>query len=207
MVQDKAAGTVNDFRISPVKSSVLSLGYYAANLISTLIVCVTAAVVCLVYMSFAGFYMSAADVVLMFLDILLLVLFGTALSSLINFFLSTQGQISAVGTIISAGYGFLCGAYMPISSFGEGLQKVLMFMPGTYGTSLIRNHAMRGVLSELSVQGIPSEVVGAIKDSLDCNIYFFGNEVKSFVMYVVLAGSTALLIAAYVILNMLKKRD
>ena len=58
-----------------------------------------------------------------------------ALSSIINFFLSTQGQISAVGTIISAGYGFLCGAYMPISSFSNGLQKIISFLPGTYGTS------------------------------------------------------------------------
>ena len=29
---------------------------------------------------------------------------------------------------------------MPISAFGEGLQKIISFLPGTYGTSLIRNH-------------------------------------------------------------------
>ena len=32
MVQDKANGTIRDFRISPVKSGVLSIGYYAATL-------------------------------------------------------------------------------------------------------------------------------------------------------------------------------
>ena len=71
--------------------------------------------------------MSFADVLLLILDVIILVLFGTSLSSLIHMFLSTQGQLSAVGTIISAGYGFICGAYMPISSFGSGLQKVLLF--------------------------------------------------------------------------------
>ena len=57
-------------------------------------------------------------------DMILLVLFGSTLSSIISFPLTTQGQLSAVGTIVSAGYGFLCGAYMPISNFGPGLQKV-----------------------------------------------------------------------------------
>ena len=39
-------------------------------------------------------------------------------------------------SIVSAGYGFICGAYMPISQFSEGQQKVLSFLPGTYGTSM-----------------------------------------------------------------------
>ena len=115
MVQDKANGTIRDLRISPVKSATLSLSYYVATLLSTLIICFAATGICLTYVAFVGWYMSLADIFFLFLDILLLVLFGTALSSIINFFLSTQGQISAVGTIISAGYGFICGAYMPIS--------------------------------------------------------------------------------------------
>jgi len=132
MVQDKAKGCIKDLKISPVKSAILSMSYYTATLISTLIVCFVATVICLMYVAIVGWYMTVADVFFLLLDMLLLVLFGTALSSIINFFLSTQGQISAVGTIISAGYGFICGAYMPISSFGDGLQKVVSFLPGTY---------------------------------------------------------------------------
>ena len=114
MVQDKANGTIKDLKISPVKSSVLSFSYYIATFLSTLIICFTATAICLVYIGIVGWYMSVTDVLLMFLDVFMLVLFGTALSSLINLFLSTQGQLSAVGTIVSAGYGFICGAYMPI---------------------------------------------------------------------------------------------
>ena len=111
MVQDKANGTIRDLRISPVKSATLSLSYYTATLFSTLIICFAATGICLTYVAIVGWNMLLADIFFLFLDILLLVLFGTALSSIINFFLSTQGQISAVGTIISAGYGFICGAY------------------------------------------------------------------------------------------------
>ena len=205
-VQDKTNGCIKDLRISPVKSSALSISYYIASLLSTFIICFSAAGICLIYTAVVGWYLSASDVLLLFFDIILLVLFGTALSSIINFFLSTQGQISAVGSIISAGYGFICGAYMPISSFGSGLQKIVLFLPGTYGTSLVRNHAMRGVLAEMQNEGLPPEVIVSLKDALDCNLYFFGSQVSIPIMYLILGGTAALLIAVYILLNMLKKK-
>ncbi|MEE1046210.1 MAG: ABC transporter permease [Clostridia bacterium] len=207
MVQDKANGSIKDLRISPVKSSVLSLSYYVATLISTLLICFIATGICLVYIASVGWYMSVSDVLFLLLDVVLLVLFGTALSSIINFFLSSQGQISAVGTIISAGYGFICGAYMPISSFSEGLQKVLSFLPGTYGTALVRTHSMQGALAEMQNQGIPAEVIESIRDSLDCNLYFFGEQVNMPTMYLILGGTIAVLIAVYVLMNSLKKQN
>lgn len=207
MVQDRANGTIKDLRISPVKSWVLSVSYYVATLLATLLICLLATGLCLGYLAAVGWYLSAADVLMMVADVVLLVFFGTALSSVINFFLTTQGQISAVGTIISAGYGFICGAYMPISSFGEGLQKVISFLPGTYGTSLMRNHALGGVLAEMQSQGLPAEAIESFKDTLDCNLYFFGEQVSIPVMYAILGGAVALLLAVYILLNALKKKD
>lgn len=206
MVQDKVTGAIKDLRISPVKSATLSLSYYIATLISTLIICFVATGICLAYVAFVGWYMSLADVLFLFLDIFLLVLFGTALSSIVNFFLSTQGQISAVGTIISAGYGFICGAYMPISSFNEGLQKIISFLPGTYGTSLIRNHTMQGAFAEMQNQGVPTSVIEGIKDSLDCNLYFSGEQVSISTMYMILGVTVVVLIGVYILLNKFNKR-
>ena len=205
MVQDKANGTIKDLKISPVKSSVLSFSYYIASFASTLIICLTATAICLVYIGIVGWYMSVSDLLLLVLDVVMLVLFGTALSSLINLFLSTQGQLSAVGTIVSAGYGFICGAYMPIYSFSEGLQKVIMFLPGTYGTSLVRNHAMGGVLAEMQSEGVPAKVIESIKDSLDCNLYFFENKVDVSAMYAILGVAIAVLVGAYITVNILKQ--
>jgi multidrug/hemolysin transport system permease protein len=206
MVQDKSNGTIRDLTMSPVKPYVLSISYYISSLISTLLICFVAAAICLVYIAFIGWYMSALDVILLMLDIFILVMFGTALSSIINFFLSTQGQISAVGTIISSGYGFICGAYMPISQFSEGLQKVISFLPGTYGTALVRNHALRGVFAEMERQNLPSDLVGAMKDTIDCNLYFFDKEVSVSAMYVILSSTVVLLIGAYILMNTFKKK-
>ena len=150
--------------------------------------------------------MSIIDVLLLLLDVVLLSLFGTVLASIVNLFLSTQGQISAVGTIVSSGYGFISGAYMPISSFADGLQKVISFLPGTYGTSLMRNHAMRGGIAELEKEGIPKEAIDGLRDAMDCNLYFFDMKVPEYVMYLILIGATVLLVAAYLLVNMKRKK-
>ena len=206
MIQDKANGSIRDFYVTPVKRSTVAAAYYIASALSTLIITFSALAVCLIYLATQGWYLTFTDVILVILDVLFLTLFGTALSSCVNFFLSTNGQASAVGTIISAGYGFICGAYMPISSFGEGLRNVLMFLPGTYGTSLIKNHMMSGVFAEMESIGFPHEVVESIKDSVDCNIYFFENHVSTFVMALILVGSVAFFTCLYILFNILNKK-
>lgn len=207
MVMDKVSGARRDLTMTPVKKSVLALSYYISTVISTLIVCLAATGLCFVYLANVGWYLSGRDVLFILLDVVLMVLFGTALSSIINIFLSSQGQISAVGTIVSAGYGFICGAYMPISQFGEGLRKVISILPGTYGTSLIRNHALRGVYEEMEAKHFPSQVIEGIKDSVDCNLYFSDKKVEISTMFLVLGVSVAALILIYVVLNVLKRED
>lgn len=207
MVQDKVSGARSDLTMTPVKRSTLALSYYISTAISTLIICVITTAVGFIYLTSNGWYMTFSDVMLVFADVFLLVMFGTALSSIVNCFLSSQGQMTALGTIISAGYGFVCGAYMPISEFSDGLRKVLSFLPGTYGTSLIRNHIMRGALDELSAIGLPDDAINAIKDGIDCNFYFFGDKVELNTMYLILGGSVILLIAVYVLLNILKRKN
>ena len=206
MVQDKVTGARKDFMMTPVKGSTLALGYYVSTLVSTLIICLVAMGAGFLYLGKVGWYLSGRDVVCLLLDVFLLVMFGVALSSIINFGLSTQGQISAVGSMVSSMYGFLCGAYMPISQFSEGLQKVISFLPGTYATSLLRNHALRSVFAELEAEGYSDEVIQVLRDSIDCNVYFFGENVGVPVMYTVLGVSVVVLVGIYVILNVVKKK-
>lgn len=206
MVQDKITGARHDLTIAPLKAGTLALSYYLSTLLSTLLISFAATGICLGYLAVVGWFLTVGDVAALLLDVVLLVLFGTALSSCVNYPLSTNGQASAVGTVVSAGYGFICGAYMPISNFSEGLQKVLSFLPGTYGTSLLRNHALRGVFEEMSNQGFPNEVVEAIRDSVDCNLYFFGNRVAQGSMYLILAAAIVLALGIYVGINILAQK-
>lgn len=202
MVQDKYTNSLKDLTIAPVKKSVLSLSYFLASLFSTLLVCYFACGLGFIYIAISGWYLTVGDVFLTLLDVFILSSFGTALSSIIHHFLSTQGQVSAVGTIVSSLYGFICGAYMPMSQFPKGLQKALTFLPGTYGTSLIRGHTMNSVMAKLP---FPPEVISNIKESIDISVKFFGNTVSIPVMYLILGLSTILLIGIYILINVLHK--
>ena len=208
MVQDKANGTIYDLCISPVKPSTLALSYYIASFCATLIVCYAASAVCMAYMAVVGWYMSVLDVFALLTDVLLIVMMATALSSIVNFFLSSQGQISAVGTLVSSGYGFISGAYMPLASFGVGLQRVLSFLPSTYATALLKNHALGGVYRAMSRAGLSEELLRNMKDNVDCsNVYFFGNLVSLPVMYLILLGAIVLFLGVYIALHSLSKKQ
>lgn len=206
MVQDRVTGARADLSIAPIKSSSLALGYYLATVLNGLIICFIALALGLVYLSVVGWYLSFTDVLLLVSDVTLLVLFGTALSSLVCYPLSSQGAMSAVGSIVSSCYGFLCGAYMPISSFGKGLQNALVFLPGTHGTSLLRNHALTGTFEAMLEDNVPAEAVDALRSVADCSLSFFGDTVEKWVMYLVLCGAVVLLVAAYVLIMMLAER-
>ena len=201
MVQDKVKGQIKDFSITPVNSSTLAFSYFLSTVTVTLIISLSAFLVGSVYIMSVGWFLTVSDVLHILLDIILLVLFGTALSSIINVFLSSQGQISAVGTIVSSGYGFLCGAYMPISQFSEGLQNAIAFLPGTYGTSLFRQHFLFSVLNEIEAEGVPEVVINELRDITDCNIYFFDSNVSEYNKYLILIGAVAVLLGIYILLH------
>jgi multidrug/hemolysin transport system permease protein len=200
MVQDKVTGARRDLTMAPVSSWVLAMSYFLSSFAVSFFICLVALVAGLIYLAVAGWYLSLWDVLLLICDVAVTTLFGTALSSIINSRLSTNGQASAVGTIVSSGYGFICGAYMPISNFGEGLQKVISFLPGTYGTSLFRNHAMGGALSKIEEAGLSAEAISSIRDAIDCNLYFFGTQVKKGAMWAIILLTVSLLTGIYVLM-------
>ena len=206
MVQDKSSGAYKDLTVSPVKSGTLSLAYYLSCAFSTFVVCFVALVAGLFYLYVTGWYMTLSHILVLVGDVIIMVLFGTSLSSLVICKLTTQGQASAVGSVVSSVYGFICGAYMPISSFPEGLQKVLGFLPGTYGTSLLRNHCLDGVFEEMQRQSLPGELITGFKDVVDCNLYVFDTRVEVSAMYAVLVGVTALLVLGYILLCRFQKK-
>ena len=206
MVQDRASGARKDFDVSPVSKTKIYIGYFLSTVLNSLMVNGTALALCLLYILKMGWYMSVSDVIFVIMDMILLVLFGSTLSSIVSYPLKTQGQLSAVGTIVSAGYGFVCGAYMPISNFSSGLQKALSYLPGTYGTSMVKNHMLNGVYKEMADTGLPSEAVTVIRNTLDCNPVFRGHVVGVSQMYLIMAGSILVFGAAYLLIIMIRER-
>lgn len=85
MVQDRANGTRKDFNVSPVSRRTIYLGYFLSTVVNSLMVNGIALVLCLGYIGKMGWYMSATDVLWVILDEILLVLFGSTISSIISY--------------------------------------------------------------------------------------------------------------------------
>jgi len=208
MVNDKVTGGTKDIDVSPIKSHTKSLAYFTATFISTIIINLVALILCLIYIRTQNcWYYELKDVLLLFGDVVLLSFFGTALASVVNFGLKTQGQLSAVANIVSAGYGFICGAYMPISNFSALLRDSIMFLPSTYFMSLIKNHALTAPFQEMAKTEIPAQAIDATKTALDYKISFFNHEVPLNMMYLIAITSIIGLVIIFVLQNKLKKQD
>ena len=95
---------------------------------------------------------------------------------------------------------------MPLSQFSDGLRSALMFLPGTYGTALVRNHAMRGVIEAMGNEGLPEEFLQSVRDSFDCTLYFFDTKVETWVLYAVILGAIAISVGVYILLNVMKDK-
>ncbi len=198
MVQDKVTGANHDINIIPISKTTIAFAYYLSSLFATLIICYFEMIVGFIIMASTGWFLTFTDVLGIIGMVFLLTNFGTALSSIIHHFLTSQGQMSAVGTLVSSVYGFICGAYMPISQFGEVLQRILGFLPGTYGTVILRHHFQNQVLLEMNSSGnFPTQVTDEIAKNFDMTISVFGNQVPLYVSYIILIASIVVLLFAY----------
>lgn len=205
MAMDRVTKRINDFYVTPVKRGQMAVAYYFANFFTTLLVCLIALCVSLLFLGKTGWYLTFRDIPYILLDVLGCVFFGTSLAAFVEQFVSTQGGISAVSTAVSSMYGFICGAYMPISQFAGSIQKFVSFVPGTYGTVLLRNHFMHGAIAELT-KDLPAEMTEELRRAFDNTIFFFNNEVSVGAQYAVLFGSSAVILLLYVLTSNLRKK-
>ena len=125
MVEDKMNASINDINVSPIKRTTVAVSYFISNFFVTFIVIVTIMLIGHIYLACVGWYIPVSDFFMILVDCICGILFGTLLAGIVESFISSQGGISAVSTLVSSMYGFICGAYMPFSQFSEGLRNFL----------------------------------------------------------------------------------
>lgn len=209
MVYDKLNRATQDFLISPVKQSTLQLSYTISNFITTFLVCFVAFVVGLIYLAIVGWYLSFVDILLIIVNMVICISFGSLLASFAGLFMNSQGALSAVSTMVSSMYGFLCGAYMPLSQMSKGIVGFVSFIPGTYSTVLFRQYYMNGVLKQVATK-LPPESAEAITQNIragfDGSFEFFGNAVPTWAMYVITIGAVFVMLGIYLLAAYLKNK-
>lgn len=200
MVVDKINNADIDFKVSPVKDYILKLGYVFSNLLASFIVCMILLGIGLIYLGFAGFYITFIDILLIILNIILTSLIGTLIANIIWTFTRSQGVMSGVCTFISALYGFICGAYMPMSMMGESIKKVLAFLPCTYSTILFRKNFLSGVVRDME-NTLPSPLIDAIRETFDISYVPFNEEISIVSMYIIILSTCLVLLLVLSLLS------
>lgn len=206
MVIDKINRANIDFMVSPVKKSTLQLSYVSANLFSTFIITFVLLIVGLIYLACVGFYITFVDILLIVLGIIITSLFGTILANIIWTFTHSQGVVSGVCTLVSALYGFICGAYMPISAMGQGMQYFVSLLPGTYATVLFRQGFLNSVLNRMR-ETLPQGMINGIASGFDVKMSFFGHDVSTLALILVISISTIVLLGVFLSINKFKKKN
>lgn len=198
MVQDKINGTINDLKATPVSNGMILLAYFLATFISALIITLSVLALGFIFIALSGWYLSVSDVLLIILNTVLLTLFGCGLSVLVNSLVKSEGGVTAVSALSSSVYGFVCGAYMPLSQFGTTFANIFGFNPGLYSAILFKNLFTAGVRREMNV--LPGEVIAGLEDAFDINFYFFDNHVKTMTMWLIISGAILVLISVNILL-------
>lgn len=206
MVIDKINRANIDFMVSPVKKSTLQLSYVLANLFSTFIITFVLLIVGLIYLACVGFYITFVDILLIVFGIIITSLFGTILANIIWTFTHSQGVVSGVCTLVSALYGFICGAYMPIRTMGQGMQYFVSLLPGTYATVLFRQGFLNSVLNRMR-ETLPQGMINGIASGFDVKMSFFGHDVSTLALILVISISTIVLLGVFLFINKFKKKN
>lgn len=206
MVIDKINRANIDFMVSPVKKNTLQLSYVLANLFSTFIITFVLLIVGLIYLACVGFYITFVDILLIVFGIIITSLFGTILANIIWTFTHSQGVVSGVCTLVSALYGFICGAYMPINTMGQGMQYFVSLLPGTYATVLFRQGFLNSVLNRMR-ETLPQEMINGIASGFDVKMSFFGHDVSTLALILVISISTIVLLGVFLFINKFKKKN
>lgn len=206
MVIDKINRANIDFMVSPVKKSTLQLSYVLANLFSTFIITFVLLIVGLIYLACVGFYITFVDILLIVFGIIITSLFGTILANIIWTFTHSQGVVSGVCTLVSALYGFICGAYMPIRTMGQGMQYFVSLLPGTYATILFRQGFLNSVLNRMR-ETLPQGMINGIASGFDVKMSFFGHDVSTLALILVISISTIVLLGVFLFINKFKKKN
>ena len=206
MVQDRSRGVLYDSLSSPVKRWVITAGYFAANFLVTLVICLIVFAVCLAYLALTGgFCLTAADLLYALGVMLLSILSATVLTVFIAGFFRTESALSAFGGIVSAAIGFLIGAYMPMSVFPKAVQYFACIFPGSHSAGLFRTCLMRGALEELGTS-LPEQAIAGLREGFSMELNLFGAEVGAPVMWAVLAASVAVFAALNLLFAFKSKR-
>lgn len=151
IVTDKSSKVLNDFKVSPIKRSVLVLSYVISAFFVGVIMSCFALVFAEGYIFIAGGEIMSFAALLKTLGVIFLsVLMSSSVIFLIIAFVKTPNAFGAISTVFGSIIGFLMGVYIPMGNLPSGVQTVIKFFPFAHPAVLMRQ-VMQGDVIDLNL--------------------------------------------------------
>ncbi len=206
MVQDKQEKIDFDYNASPIKGSTVVLSYFSGAVVNTILISSILLTAGFVFIAMTGgFIYTVTDL----LSIYGLVILGSISATLILMFIASffkkNSTLSSFGVLISAAIGFVIGAYIPVTQFGDSVQTAVNLVPGSQIAGMMRNVLMTPAINSIdeSLGGIDNGLFAEnMEEAFALNLKLFDNTVDfTFMMIFSIA-----VIALFLVLNLVSFR-
>ena len=205
MIRDKEHGAINDVLSSPVKRWVVFTSYIISCFIITFVICGVVLAISLIYLACTGgFMMSFGDLLAVLGITMLSIISASVLAVLFASFLKTQSALTSFTSVMSAGIGFLIGAYLPVSQM-PGVRYLTCFIPGSYSVGLYRQYLLKGPMRKLAEVINDPNLANNLMNQYSVKMEFFGMEI-SWGWMVLALGLSILLFGGLLMLYYYRKK-
>lgn len=151
LVRDKENKVDNDISSTPMKRWEIVISYFLSS--ATCAVLMTSLILGagLIILSVMGdLYISFAGLCKVFGLVMMGAASATALFMVVVQFFRSSSASGAFMGILSAGIGFIIGAYIPLSEFSATVRNICFLFPATLITGLLKENLLGGLLSHMN---------------------------------------------------------
>ena len=93
-----------------------------------------------------------------------------------------------------------------LEQWGQGMQYFVSLLPGTYATVLFRQGFLNSVLNRMR-ETLPQGMINGIASGFDVKMSFFGHDVSTLALILVISISTIVLLGVFLFINKFKKKN
>ena len=146
MVADRETGALSDFLVAPIRRNSLMASYLISSFVAGFAILLGFILLFEVYFLItAGQGFGLLQLLLILLSVVGSLIFANVFMLLLISFFRKQQMLGAAGTIIGTLLGFLSGAYVPVTQFGDAVANLFSALPFLQLTVLCRKAFLYGI--------------------------------------------------------------
>ena len=160
-IEDVADGTQDDLFVTPVKRSIIMLGYVIPAWITGVIMTVLTLLIGELFIVVrGGTLLSAIDCLRIFGNIVVYVLAYTGFLFFFVIPLKTTTSIAILNTILNTLIGFFAGLYIPLGYLSDEIATLIKVLPFSHSAALFRTIMTEDTLQKVLTDTSPDAVRG-----------------------------------------------